>query len=80
METVGVTFERRVLQGNHAARAWAERHDALYLDRASSMVVEPSFGEGAGSPCFHHHPYGMSSDAHVQMVARALLRSKACSV
>ena len=41
----------------------------LFLDRAASMESVPRL---SGSPCFHHHPYGLLSDTHVQFVLNAL--------
>ena len=41
----------------------------LFLERAPSMESVPRL---LGSPCFHHHPYGLLSDTHVQIVLNAL--------
>lgn len=48
----------------------------LFLDRASSMESVPKL---TSSPCFHHHPYGLLSDTHVQMVLNALCVDRARS-
>ena len=40
-----------------------------YLDRAGTMESIPKVDD---SPCISHHPYGLLSETHVQMVLNAL--------
>lgn len=50
-------------------------HSYLYLDRAPSYISAAS--ESVGSPCYHHHAYGITSDTHAQMALKALLTYQA---
>ena len=63
--------ERMVAAGNRWLRAWAnaEVPRVPVLDRSVSMLVPPL----EESPCFHHHPYGIMSELHVQIGLQALL-------
>lgn len=63
--------ERMVAAGNRWLRAWANAQvpRVPVLDRSVSMLVPPL----DESPCFHHHPYGIMSELHVQIGLQALL-------
>ena len=65
--TVAIT--RRVAAGNRLLQAEAERRRLAVLDRTTSMLV-PKLAE---SPCYHHHPYGIMSELHVQIALQGLL-------
>ena len=57
--------------GGSGLRAWANAQvpRVPVLDRSVSMLVPPL----DESPCFHHHPYGIMSELHVQIGLQALL-------
>ena len=63
--------ERMVAAGNRWLRVWANAQvpRVPVLDRSVSMLVPPL----DESPCFHHHPYGIMSELHVQIGLQALL-------
>ena len=63
--------ERMVAAGNRWLRAWANAKvpRVPVIDRSVSMLVPPL----DESPCFHHHPYGIMSELHVQIGLQALL-------
>lgn len=72
------TYEMLVHEGNALLRNYAvntSRHVAhqplLFLDRAPIMRGAPRLDE---SPCFHFHPYGALTDAHVALALEALCR------
>ena len=79
-------MEQLVSEGNARVEAWvraAQRRAPkravlrpLFLGRAASMESVPKL---TSSPCFHHHPYGLLSDTHVQMVLNALCVERAGS-
>ena len=62
--------ERMVAAGNRWIRAWAnaELPRVPVLDRSVSMLIPPL----EESPCFHHHPYGIMSELHVQIGLQAV--------
>ena len=62
-------FEAMVRRGNAMLKSFANEHGIGYLDRAGTMESIPKVDD---SPCISHHPYGLLSETHVQMVLNAL--------
>lgn len=67
-------FEALVRRGNgmlrdHAADLGGAAARVAYLDRASSMET---LWRVEDSPCVSHHPHGLLSDTHAQLVLNAL--------
>lgn len=67
-------FEAMVTHGNHLLERFARdsggaANGFTYLDRAATMET---IGKVLDSPCISHHPYGVLSESHVQMVLNAL--------
>ena len=67
-----------VHRGNHLLQRYVHAVGGAaarfaYLDRASSMET---LWRVEDSPCVSHHPYGLMSDTHVQIVLNALWREE----
>ena len=72
------SFEGLVHRGNHLLQRYVHAVGGAaarfaYLDRASSMET---LWRVEDSPCVSHHPYGLMSDTHVQIVLNALWREE----
>ena len=65
----GSSMEERVRECNTVLKEYSNTNRSIiYIDRVPSMYVPYNIT----SPCFHHHPYGMMSDLHIQFVLHAL--------
>jgi hypothetical protein len=62
--------EARVRDCNTVLEEYAKTKNVMYIDRLPSMYVPYNMT----SPCFHHHPYGMMSDLHMQFILNAFIK------